>query len=136
LLLGHQLSPSPTSEVLLPAEIPILAVHFLPPLLAPAILQALTNMLLVAHTIGMSLQDEFPPCDCEQPGYCEHFKLNLIGRLWELAKLDNELGAQYRRLWTLKAGAGTVVKPRPPKGCQCGQAKQVGKSVEIAYRLT
>jgi hypothetical protein len=39
------------------------------------------------------------PCPCTGPGFCPHYKMSLVGRLWELSRMTNDLGKQYRQLW-------------------------------------
>lgn len=39
------------------------------------------------------------PCPCAEPGFCPHYQMNLVGRLWELSRMTNDLGKQYRQLW-------------------------------------
>ena len=39
------------------------------------------------------------PCPCVEPGFCPHYQINLVGRLWDLSRMTNDLGKQYRELW-------------------------------------
>lgn len=51
-------------------------------------------------------------CDCKQPGYCPHYKMNLVGRLWEIAKginVDPLIAAQHREKWAARAEKSTVI---------------------------
>ena len=41
-------------------------------------------------------------CICDNPGWCERHKMQKVGRLFDICKLDNDLGARYRKLWDEK----------------------------------
>lgn len=41
-------------------------------------------------------------CSCEKEGWCERHQMQKMGRLFELCKLDNDLGRRYRELWDRK----------------------------------
>lgn len=58
-------------------------------------------------------------CPCKEPGWCEEYKMNLIGRLWDLCNMDNETGQKYRDLWK-KMAQTKVERPVEKKGgCGC-----------------
>lgn len=69
---------------------------------------------------------EYPICDCEEGADCPHYGIILIGRLYELAKMDNQLGDKYRRAWTRSKGINPlsnidIKKPRlSVKAGSCG----------------
>ena len=50
------------------------------------------------------------PCPCTEPGFCPHYQIELIGRLWELSRMTNDLGKQYRQLWIYN-----MLNPNPSK---------------------
>ena len=68
------------------------------------------------------------PCPCERPGWCPHYDIVLTGRLWEISRMEDDLGRRYRAMWASRPKDG--VRPRPPAstrqgGCNCGQGKAV-----------
>jgi hypothetical protein len=56
------------------------------------------------------------PCKVTDDGYCERHKTRHVGRLLELALMDNEQGAGYRRLWDKMNKTAT---PEKKGGCGC-----------------
>ncbi len=66
------------------------------------------------------------PCDCLEPGFCPHFKRQLVGRLWQLSRMEGQLGIKYRQLWAQEAG---VLPPMPKKKCNCGHKAAARKAL-------
>jgi hypothetical protein len=70
-------------------------------------------------------------CDCKEAGWCPHFKKNLVGRLWEIAKginIDPAVADQYKQLWLKQAGLEVPSLEAPKRqpditrdGCKCNK---------------
>jgi hypothetical protein len=60
-------------------------------------------------------------CPCKEPGWCEEYKMMMVGRLWDICHMDNETGDKYRELWKKMAQTKGDRKPVTEKkgGCGC-----------------
>lgn len=55
-------------------------------------------------------------CPCEKPGWCEEYRIDLLGRLWEICNDESERSEKYRKLWKetrLPEGSTRVTIPAP-----------------------
>lgn len=39
------------------------------------------------------------PCPCHEGDVCPHYGRQLVGRIWELSRMDNEQGRKHRASW-------------------------------------
>jgi hypothetical protein len=74
------------------------------------------------------------PCPCTQPGWCPHYNLTLVGRLWELSRGADDRARAYRKLWTESGASRAVAVEMPaaralPMPSMFTQAVNFGKAV-------
>jgi hypothetical protein len=67
------------------------------------------------------------PCSCTEGMMCPHYNVKLVGRIWELSRMDNDLGRKYRSMWVgaidPKAKMQEMKEKLEKKPCNCGKKK-------------